>query len=785
MLKCSAISNCHCPSIVNVLAAAALAFSTSSEAADETRYNGMKYFGAAGDWISVRLEGYGTEELPAVYADSGVRKVIVRHEVPDIKAAGPNGHPFFLEGELSATLRSWDGSFVRPLGTKKVGQWRHGQEKFFTLDLAGLKPDAYVVTVELPPHIRADNVFNPTNTGGGSIGMPMLYGRNAMRLAVFPDIAPEKVFGVGNAMIHGLSWWGGKSLANTLEARDLKPVVVSAINVGCDAWHNALIQAFGAEVRTVDASGPKDVPGMNSPVGGGLDFFSPAGRAELLRRGAETGKRLAKDAGVATVCLGGERPQFNRGVPNPSEWADADFRAFCRSRYKGDLAAANKAWGRDFASWDEVRQPLYAADVTNLNAKADSVEPDWFANAGRIGKNLVRHLNRPENLAIAMDWYRWRTKATIDMYLSYADAARQFDKKTLYCNNYAWPNFFAHLVLPVWRHLDAAGVDCQYVCKFPRTLGRNSEMIEILEMAESVMKGRPVIGWEIYVQPRYPGEMAALQNWAMAAHGVTVNMVFAWKPYADCGQHVFKGGPRAWERKEGDCAMWFLIDTDGTRLPVYYGVKRSAEEIAAFHAKYDALSLKRTRGRTAIYVSDETSMYIMLKTGDEPYLEERLCHSRDRIASGLRLGGARIEYLDDETIGELVREDYDAVVLPPTPYITEESAAQLDAFEKAGGKVIRLDDWTKDFFEKHPEIPRSAYWEADDEGSDVEVVVRTQEGTGTRFVFMLNRGGETRGRLAGTDFTDGTAFTDALTGEAADNVFFLAPYCYRVLIQKP
>ena len=310
-------------------------------------------------------------------------------------------------------------------------------------------------------------------------------------------------------------------------------------------------------------------------------------------------------------------------------------------------------------------------------------------------------------------------------------------------------------------------------------------MIEILEMAESVMKGRPVIGWEIYVQPRYPGEMAALQNWAMAAHGVTVNMVFAWKPYADCGQHVFKGGPRAWERKEGDCAMWFLIDTDGTRLPVYYGVKRSAEEIAAFHAKYDALSLKRTRGRTAIYVSDETSMYIMLKTGDEPYLEERLCHSRDRIASGLRLGGARIEYLDDETIGELVREDYDAVVLPPTPYITEESAAQLDAFEKAGGKVIRLDDWTKDFFEKHPEIPRSAYWEADDEGADVEVVVRTQEGTGTRFVFMLNRGGETRGRLAGTDFTDGTAFTDALTGEAADNVFFLAPYCYRVLIQKP
>lgn len=759
--------------------------SALSAAAGETRYNGMKYFGAAGDWVSVRLEGYEADELPAVYADSGVRKVIVRHEVPNIGVMSAKGHPFFLDGELSATLRSWDGAFERPLGTQRV-HLRYGQEKTFPLDLAGLKPGAYVVTVELPPHIRADNVFNPTNTGGGMIGMPMLYGRNAMRIAVFPNIEPAKVFGVGNKLIHCNEWWQGQSLSNTLEARDLKPVAVSGHGVdGCDAWYDAILQAFGAEQLMIDLPGPKGEADMNNEAAKRLDIFSPKGRAELERRAEATGRRLGRNAGVMAANLANESPHFNLGAPCPTRWADGDFRAFCRDRYKGDLAAANKAWGRRYSAWEEVRQPLYAADASNIVAKTGNVEPDWFANMGRMDGGLVKYLNFPENLAFSMDWYRWRTKASVDMYAAYAATAHRFDKKTLYCNNYCWPNFFAHLVLPTWRRLDAAAVDCQYVCKFPRTLGSNAEMIEILEMAESVMKGRPVIGWEIYLQPHYPEEMAALQNWAMVAHGVTVNLVFAWKPYSDRGQKVFKNGPRAWERPEDACAMWMLIDTDGTRLPVYYGVKRSAEEIAAFHAEHDALSLGRTHGRTAVYLSNETSMYTLLKTGDRPYLDSKLCHSRNRIANGLRIGGARIEYLDDETVGELTRKDYDAVVMPPTPYIAEAPAARLDAFEKEGGKVIRLDDWTKDFFEKYPEVPRSAYWAAREVGADVEVVVRTQKGTGRRFLFVLNRSGAaTDGRLAGTDFADNARFADAITGAEVGNGFSLSPYGYRVLILK-
>ena len=113
-----------------------LAFSSFSE---EVRFNGMKYFGAPGDWISVRLEGYDKEEMPAVYENCGVKKVIVRHEVPNIAGVnGPQGFPFLLHGELTVTLRSWDGGFERKLGSQKFVNWIYGQEKFFPLDFTGL-----------------------------------------------------------------------------------------------------------------------------------------------------------------------------------------------------------------------------------------------------------------------------------------------------------------------------------------------------------------------------------------------------------------------------------------------------------------------------------------------------------------------------------------------------------------------------------------------------------------------------------------------------------------------
>ena len=84
----------------------------------------------------------------------------------------------------------------------------------------------------------------------------------------------------------------------------------------------------------------------------------------------------------------------------------------------------------------------------------------------------------------------------------------------LYGNNYPWPNYFAHIIWPQWRSQDVVMLDLQYVCGFEKTLGNNEEMIDILEAAESIGKhfGKSIWGREVYYQPRYPAEIAALHG---------------------------------------------------------------------------------------------------------------------------------------------------------------------------------------------------------------------------------------------------------------------------------
>ena len=745
-------------------------------------YNGMFFPGHPSTWISVRMEGYGVDELPAVYEGDGVRKIIVRHEVPDIKGAltHPSGCPFYLNGQMTATLMSWDASSRQVLGTRSLRQWRFGQEVCFDLDLKKVKAGAYVVLVDLPPDIRSEGIFNPTNTGSGVSGRSMLYGRNAMRIAIFPPTPPAKLFGVGNGMIFEAEKFTGATLANTLAAKDLQPVLAGE----GDLFHLAILGCPGMDREgvAVDRAGPSSIDKVNNPASGMLDIFTDSGRQILRDRAREIGLRLAKNAGVVAVKLSNEAPHFNRGALCPTAAADASFREFCRTRYNGDLSRANAIWKRTFRSWEEVRQPIYRTDEKAI-VKTGAAAYDWYANMGKIGPKLLAYLTAPENIEMAMDWYRWRTKSSIDLYADFVAEAHKYDKKTLYGNNYCWPNFFAHLTMPVWRRHDVAELDCQYLCAFPRTHGRNSEMLEILEMTESVMKERPIIGREIYVQPHYPEEMVAMQNWAMVAHGVDVSLVFAWKPYSDYGAGVFKGGPRAWERPEGSVPMYMLLDTDGTRLPCYEGVRRSAREIADFHARYDGQSLSRVQGGVAIYLSNETSMYTMLVTGDKPYNHDLLCHTRDRLAEGLRLGGVRIEYFDDETIQEVSTPQFYAMIVPPSPRIAPEAAAAIAAYESRGGRVIRLNDgWPKDFFERYPFIVRNAYWMSEEREADVEVVVRHRQKTNTRFVFVLNRkGSSTRGKLAGQDFDRPVKFRDVLTGQSVGRSFELGSWGYRVL----
>jgi hypothetical protein len=377
-------------------------------------------------------------------------------------------------------------------------------------------------------------------------------------------------------------------------------------------------------------------------------------------------------------------------------------------------------------------------------------------------------------------------------------------------------------------------LDVQYVCGIEKTLGNNEEMIDILEAAESIGGDRPIWGREVYYQPRYHGEIAALQNWAMIAHGMDVALVFAWKPFADYNREIFQTGPRSWERPDSP-PMWFMIDTDGTRLPGYHAAKRSAAEIAAFDSRFDARELKRIPGETALFWAADTSAYIMYQTFDRPY-SSPYAQARPAITAGLRYRGARVEFLDDASISKLSPSRFKTVVVPPSPVVSDKALVALkDYAEKGGhlvlfapfntfdvhlrnksvpgvagweGRITMIGDFPGrysppphesaaysawfDAFVQRTGITRSAWWEnasvpasgeenlLPGEGSPiVEIVVRRHEKSSRRFAFVLNKGGAGRGRLCGPDF-EGVRLFDALSGASASAELTLPAFGYRV-----
>ena len=381
---------------------------------------------------------------------------------------------------------------------------------------------------------------------------------------------------------------------NAFEARDLKPV---AIGKG-DAFEAAVARAPQAIECGVDWAASGNAQDINAPSGGNLHVYSPNGRAELIRRAREFGKKAARNPQWAVTKLRNEQFYVNNGEFCPDAWADADFRAWLRKRYADDLSRLNAAWGTSLASWDDAAQPISAVAGSGQEGNAGAI--DWMAAMGRFTDESKSAIRR--NPAQSLDWFRWRASSVNRVYADYVAEAKRAGRgaNVLYGNNYPWPNFFAHIVWPQWRWQDVIELDPQYVCGIEKTLGTNEEMIDILEAAESIGRGKPIWGREVYYQPRYPGEVAALQNWAMAAHGIDVALVFAWKPYADWGREIFQSGPRSWEKPESP-PMWFMIDTDGTRLPGYHAAKRSAAEIAALHARVDMRKLRRIPGETALF----------------------------------------------------------------------------------------------------------------------------------------------------------------------------------------
>ncbi len=772
-------------------------------------------------YLSLSVEGVPESDLPMFkHGRDGKKALCIRNTSGQV-----------LSGTLRFFVDPWDRAGRTSVLETRCVEWKPGDVRRVELDVGSLPPDGYVAIASLEPYFDGKGVFDTTKTGWGICGWSQLPRRNGMRFCVFGKTKPKELFGVGNGMIGHDGYWSGNSLENAVRGKSVHPVLLGE----ADPFKAAIIGAPNIRETGLGGGGGRDNPEANNPASPHqVNAYSPAGRKLLRERAVAFGKKVADDPSVAGAKLDNEGFFVNRGDFCPDKWADADFRAWAFRRYGGDLKRLNAAWKTSVADWKDVVQPISSVSNGTIR-KFGGAALDWTASMGKMTKEAEKRLKSMP--AYALDWFRWRAYSVITLYDNFIRDAHTVDGKTLYGNNYPWPNYFTHIVWPQWRTHDVVMLDLQYVCGFPRTLGTNEEMIDILEQAESVTRGeRPIWGREIYFQPSYPGEMAALQNWAMVAHGMSVPMTFAWRPYADYKREIFKTGVKSWLR--GDAPpMWFLIDVDGSVVPGYAPNARSTDEIAAFHAKYDGHSLRRIPGDVALYLSVDQSAYIMFETMDRPY-ESPDARNRTAIAAALRYAGARVEYFDDATLGEVEPEKFPVLIAPGEKVVSDKAAALLRKYAARGGTLIAFNDfnaldvnlepkkrpgaegWKGDvrlmtfkgkydvkpyntaeydrtiaqFLADNSCIPRRAWWENETprrEGEEkllpgegrplVEVVVREQVRTGVRFAFVLNKGGAGRGRLCGSDF-EGMTLTDALTGEHVPREFHLPAFGYRVLL---
>ena len=232
-------------------------------------------------------------------------------------------------------------------------------------------------------------------------------------------------------------------------------------------------------------------------------------------------------------------------------------------------------------------------------------------------------------------------------------------------------------------------------------------MMEILEMAESNAPEKPLWGIEIYVQPQWPAEFAALQNWGLLAHGMQNTLVFGWGPISDYGTPK---EPRAWEKPDAK-PMWMMIDLDGKKLPNYFTNQRSLREIAQFHKRYDGLSLRRAPTDTAFFVSRDTAEYGGLESANRPWLSAWV-RTRSNLCYLLRLSGITADFVDDETLPASPGR-FRTVIVPAAYVLSQETAAKLARFARHGGTLVLagasgvVDPW----LDKYPNLGGPAWAE--------------------------------------------------------------------------
>ncbi len=648
--------------------------------------------------LRLALADHDPAELPRwVTGDATPRKVTVYHDTPSPTPRGP----------IQVWLGPWDEPKQRLLGELSPEQLPASLE----FSAADLRPDAYILTVSTSGLDGAD-AFDPTVPIEGKVSRSMTAARTALRIGIAPDTQAADIFGVGNYMVHtGGDWYRGTPMEDYVHAGRLG--MVSGRGPDYNLAAGGLLgwkKGPWPETRP-----PKGAPFVNPAAPKLIDIHHPDGWAFIMARAEEEGRRTAANPFAAAYKMRNERLYAMDGKACPSEHADAAFREWCRDRH-GDLATLNERWGVAYTDWSEVEQVMSANRfhlAKEQPERTGAAAVDWTASTGHFGPEGVRYMRAHPGQA--MDWMRWRSESGLRLWREVRRHARKHDPKTLYSNNLCWPNFWPQMFMPFVRDMDVVMLDCQYTAGsgLPRGLGTPYEMIEILEMAESIDRTKPVWGLEIYVQPRWPAEFTALQNWAMVAHGMRNNQVFGWKPYSDSGQPK---GNRAWENGDNR-PMWFMIDNDGTHLPNYHANARSISEINRFHQRFNGLSLRRHPTDIAVYVSNDTAEFVIMDTGNRPY-DSMWCHTRNNVAYLLRMEGITADYVDDDSLPAAPGR-FRTLIVPAAPVLSQDAADRLAAFARAGGTVVlagicgQRDPWLRPYENLGGPAWEDLQWKAD------------------------------------------------------------------------
>ena len=652
------------------------------------------------EFLRLSFKGVSEAEMPKwISSDAAPRMVRVHND---------SREP--IKGKVSLQFGPWNVPDLHTIATFDAADILPGESKTFEFSTRNLRADGYVAFLRLQDGdvVVMDGLWNFDPHAFVYYSMSnMLHSNSVARFVVVPRVEPRKIFGIGNTTQVKI---GAQNPASYLDLhRQMRQVGMACVRGGVDDDETFMLAVAGGipvYAQTTFDTVPPALNEFNNPCNPSrIDVYSKEGQKHLQKTGEECGRFLAANPLVAGIQLANEQYWVNGGTPCPTKAADEHFRAWCKKRY-GSIEKVNKLWGTDYKVWADVDQVISVAFYKNLLAKTK--DPLYFGGFfwGNSWPNeAVKELQRMP--AKAMDWLRWRTETGVWSYKFFADAAKKHDSRTLYSTDLPLANFFKQFFIPFVRAMDAAMLNVRYTSGYPNSFGVPHECMDSLELAESIAveQGKPFWGIEVYHQPTWPAESAALQNWGLIAHGMSVPMIFSWQPMSD------KGNPQEileWEKRADrisndpfDRACWYMIDADGAHLPAYDTYVRSLREVSRYHQKYDGNSIRRHPTDIAYYVSNDSSEYDTLMTAATPWgaVGQRACFNLIYL---LRLAGITANYVDDLTLPDRL-EKYRVVIVPYAKVLSQEAAVKLARFAKAGGRVVlvgpagQIDPWLRKY----------------------------------------------------------------------------------------